>query len=168
MNWRVISAIVRKDILDVFKNSQMLFALFLPIGTLLLFNPVFNSGTSEGIIIVVIDHGNSSFVQLLDEIPGVELIAVDTFEELQTQVQADAAGGLVLSKHFDVDIQSGEQPNLMIYTNRQRDGVGAANFQRLIEGQLHISPGTNRPWTSKPWIYPQVSKTYHSICQIIC
>lgn len=145
MNWRVIKAIVRKDILDVIKNPGMLLALILPIGTLLLFSPVFNSDVFEGPLIVVMDSGNSSFVPVLDEIPQVEVVEVDTLEELQARVQDDAIGGLVLPKYFDAEIEGGGQPDLTIYTNNLRDGVGATNFRRLIEGQLHIFAGHELP-----------------------
>lgn len=145
MNWRVIKAIVRKDILDVIKNPGMLLALILPIGTLLLFTPVFSSGVFEGPLIVVLDSGNSSFVPVLDEIPQVEIVEVDTLEELQARVQDDAIGGLVIPKYFDADIEGGGQPDLTIYTNNLRDGVGATNFRRLIEGQLHIFAGHELP-----------------------
>jgi ABC-2 type transport system permease protein len=145
MNWRVIRAIVRKDIIDVLKNSSMLLGLLLPIGTLLLFNPVFSGDIAEGPTIVILNPGNSAFVQMLDEIPQVEVIEVDSLEALQSRVQDDAIGGLVLSPQFDAKIAAGEQPGLVIYTNQQRDGAGAANFRRLIEGQLHIFAGHELP-----------------------
>ncbi len=41
MNWRVVLAIARKDIVDAFNNRYILFTLVMPIGISLLFRLAF-------------------------------------------------------------------------------------------------------------------------------
>lgn len=137
MNWRVVMAIFRKDIVDAIKNRYILFVLVLPIGMSLLLNLIFEDPNENNLFkIVVYDRGDSRLVRDLEASSLMEVVRVDAPEQLEQQVKDDAVGGLALPDGFDAAVAAGERPELTVYVNRQQANVEIAGFQRLVEQQL--------------------------------
>ncbi|MBN1137270.1 MAG: ABC transporter permease [Anaerolineae bacterium] len=137
MNWRIVAAIARKDIVDAIKNLYVLFSLVLPVGILLLFGVMFPDASEVGTMtIAVYDQGDSRLVNSLRGTDGVQVIEVRSEEELLAQARKQAVIGLVLPAGFDSAVQAGEQPELSAYLNARRGGGERAAAQRLVERQL--------------------------------
>jgi len=137
MNWRVVWAIARKDIVDAIKNLYILFALVLPVAMSLLLGVIFPSQEEiQTMTIAVYDPGASRLVSSLRELPDIRVREVASAEELAEVVRKDAAGGLIVPAGFDAAVSAGQQPDLTVYLNRRRGGGELAVFQRMVEQQV--------------------------------
>lgn len=163
MNWRVIKAIVHKDIFNVLRSPHIMLVLILPIATLLLISPILKRDSPGVLKIAVIDPGVSSFVRSLDETPQIDVVEVGNLEELKATVQESAVGGLVLaSDDFDSAIEAGEQPDVTLYVNSQREGVATAHFQHLMEQQFYAFADSRLPVNIKVIDIPNSEKDLSS------
>jgi ABC-2 type transport system permease protein len=147
MNWHVILAIVRKDMVDAVKNRYILFSLVMPIAVSLLLNPFFSDVNDDvgTLTVAVHDAGSSRLVSALQESPHCKLISVGSVEDLQAAVEEEALGGLVLPVGFDAAVATGEQPELIVYINDRQGGGERVSFQRLVERQLWALAGHELP-----------------------
>jgi ABC-2 type transport system permease protein len=152
MSWRVIFAIVRKDVVDAVKNLYVLFAIVMPIVMSLLLRLVFPGADVPGTLtIVVYDPGASRLVAGLRELDQVELLEVASGDRLDEEVEEDAVGGLAVPSGFDAAVEAGEQPDLTVYLNQRRTGYERLVFRRLVEQQVWALAGQDLParitWT---------------------
>jgi ABC-2 type transport system permease protein len=136
MNWRIVWAIARKDIVDALKNGYLLFALLLPIGISLLFNVTMLRPGADIITVAVYDPGGSRLAAGLREAPTVKLVEVDSEEALVEAVKREAVGGIEVPAGFDAAVAAGEQPELPVYLSHRRGGGSAIAFQELLRTQL--------------------------------
>jgi ABC-2 type transport system permease protein len=146
MNWRIVWAIARKDIVDAIKNMYILFALVLPVGMSLLLGVVFPSEQEIlTMTVAVYDPGGSRLVSVLRELPETQVRDVASAEELAEVVRKDATGGLIVPAGFDAAVSAGQQPDLTVYLNRRRGGGELAVFQRMVEQQVWAMVGQSYP-----------------------
>ena len=146
MNWRIIRAVVKKDMLDAVKNRWLLFGLLLPIFMALLFRLVFpNSDQPTSIKIALYDPGSSAMEAALRANPQVDLLVEDSTEAVKGAVQKDAVGGIALPTDFDALLQSGDQPSITVYADSRQMGWERLAFQRVLENQVWAEAGYHFP-----------------------
>ncbi len=146
MNWRIVAAIARKDIVDAVKNLYVLFSLVLPIGVLLLFGLMFPDADEVGTMTVAVyDQGDSRLVSGLQAVPGVQVLVVDSEEELLAETRNKVVAGLVLPTGLDAAVQAGQQPEVTVYLNLRRGGGERAALQRVVEQQTWALTGQAEP-----------------------
>ncbi|RPI57979.1 MAG: ABC transporter permease [Chloroflexi bacterium] len=146
MNWRIVAAIARKDIVDAVKNLYVLFSLVLPVGVFLLFGLMFPDADEIGTMTVAVyDQGDSRLVSGLRAVPGVLVLEVDSEEELLAKTQKTVVAGLVLPAGLDAAVQAGQQPEVAAYLNMKRGGGQRAALQRLVEQQIWGLVGRAEP-----------------------
>jgi len=145
--WRVVWAVVRKDIVDAVKNQFILFGLILPILMALLFRIVFPSSDSlDRLVIAVYDAGNSRLVAELRELPQVQLIEVASEQRLAEAVEDNAVGGLAIPAGFDAAVDAGERPELAVHVTHQAGStIKLAAFQQLVEERVWRLSGEPPP-----------------------
>jgi len=137
MNWRIVWAIARKDIVDAIKNGYLLFSLLLPVGISLLFNLTLLQSAGAGTLIVAVyDPGGSRLTAGLREVPEVKLVEVDSEEALVAVVKKEAVGGISVPAGFDAAVEAGEQPELPVYLSHRRGGGATSAFQELLRSQV--------------------------------
>ena len=138
MNWGVVAAIARKDIVDAVRNRYLLVALMTPLFVALLFRvllPGLNSLSS--MTIVVHDPGASQLVSKLAASPQIKLIKAGSVEGLANEVEkSNAVGGLAIPATFDADVAAGKQPELTAYLNNKENNIKQAAFKQLLEQQV--------------------------------
>jgi len=138
MNWGVVAAIARKDIVDAVRNRYLLVALMTPLFVALLFRvllPGLNSLSS--MTIVVHDPGASQLVSKLAASPQIKLIKAGSVEGLANEVEkSNAVGGLAIPASFDADVAAGKQPELTAYLNNKENNIKQAAFKQLLEQQV--------------------------------
>ncbi len=146
MNWRVILAIARKDIVDTIKNQWLFLGLILPIGMSLLFRLFFPGPEEFGALTVAVyDPGGSRLVAALRKLPDVQLLEANSDEQLRQEVESKAAGGLALPAGFDAAVDAGERPELIVYRNYRAGGFEQAAFRQLVEQQVWALTGREMP-----------------------
>lgn len=146
MNWRIVAAIARKDIVDAVKNLYVLFSLVLPIGILLLFGLMFPEAEEVGTMTVAVyDEGDSHLVSSLRAVPGVQVLEVDSEEKLLAEAEKKVVAGLVLPAGLDAAVEAGQQPEVVVYLNLRRGGGERAAAQRVIEQQIWGLVGQEEP-----------------------
>jgi ABC-2 type transport system permease protein len=133
----MVWAIAWKDILDAVKNRYLLMSLILPLGLSVMFRLLFGAGSGLGILqVAVFDPGGSRLTAQLRAADGLEVVAVDSEEQLLEEVESDAVGGLAIPEGFDEAVDLGQQPRLMVYENRGKSGGEAAAFREVLYQQV--------------------------------
>lgn len=145
MNFGIISAIVRKDMVDAIKNKTILFSILMPIRLTFLFSPVFGFGAGDVLQVAVFDPGGSVLVERLAQTEGAEIIRCDSADQVRETVEQEANGGLVLSLQFDQAVARGDRPSLQVYVNAEKGGGGPAFFRQFVQEQLLELAGQELP-----------------------
>jgi len=150
MNARVVSAIMRKDVMDAIKNQFILGFLALPIIVSLLFRVIFPDSSANSLTVVVHDPGSSRLVTALQQMPDVQILEVASDDQVVESVRENrAVGGLVIPSSFDSAVEAGDQPELTAYLNYQQGEVKRRIFQRLMQQQIATlrPPPASIVWT---------------------
>ena len=138
MNFRVISAITRKDLVDAIRNRYLLTALITPLFVAVLFRVLLPSVENGSILTVVVhDSGNSAMIAELRKVPQIGVVDSASAEATESEVEKrKAIGGLVVPANFDADVTEGKQPELTIYLNNKKSVFEQAAFRRLVDAQI--------------------------------
>src|SRR4030095_7265879 len=124
MNPKAIAAIARKDIVDAIRHRYLLIALLTPLLVALLFHfllPLEGAGLST-VKLIVLDSGSSELVSALRRVPQLNLIEVNTADDVSNEVEKQKAlAALEIPPNFDADVLAGKQPELTIYFNPKRN-----------------------------------------------
>jgi ABC-2 type transport system permease protein len=137
MNPRTILAIAWKDILDAIKNRYLLMSLILPIGLSLLFQLIFGGIANTGKFrVAVYDPGGSRLTAQMRSLETINLVEVDSLDELSKEVTGDSVGGIIIPGNFDAELDSGNQPELTIYLNIRKGGGELAVFRDILYQQI--------------------------------
>lgn len=144
MNWHIVFAIARKDIVDAARNLYIAGAIAMPLGFWLLFKVILPSGADANKLgpIAVYDPGASHVVSTLAANPMVsKIVTAGSPEELGDIVRKDAVGGLVVPADFDRAVAAGTTPELSVVINGKRGGGELAAFRRLVDEQVRQLDG---------------------------
>ena len=138
MNWRVVEAIAKKDIVDAVRNRYLLVALLTPLLVAILFRVLLPGiDGMKPLTVVVHDAGNSRLVSVLRASPRISLVQAGAAEAVANEVQTSkAVGGLVIPSTFDADVDAGKQPELAVYINNKANSIEQAMFRQLLEQQV--------------------------------
>lgn len=138
MNFGVISAITRKDVVDAIRNRYLLTALLTPLFVALLFRVLLPGINNNSILsIVVHDAGNSAITAELRMIPQITVVNVGSPEATVSEIEKrKAIGGLVVPANFDTELTAGKQPELTIYLNNKKNVIEQSAFRRLVDQQV--------------------------------
>ncbi|MCC7354377.1 MAG: ABC transporter permease [Anaerolineae bacterium] len=150
MNWRIILAIARKDIVDAFNNRYVLFAILMPILMSLLFRLAFGNVDSDRIgrlNVAVHDPGNSRLVAALRNSSDVNLSQFGDLADMRAAVKGSIVGGLAVPAGFDDALQKGEQPEVAVYLNPRSGGGERATFRLLVTEQVWAQ--VNQPFPAR-------------------
>jgi ABC-2 type transport system permease protein len=135
MNFGVVAAIARKDIIDAIRNRYLLVALMTPLFVAILFRVLLPGiDAMKQLTIVVHDPGESRLVAELGASPQVKLVTAGSAEAVPSEVEnSKAAGGLAIPPTFDADVAAGKQPQLTAYINNKSGVIEQATLRRLLE-----------------------------------
>jgi ABC-2 type transport system permease protein len=138
MNFGVISAITRKDVVDAIRNRYLLTALLTPLFVALLFRVLLPGINNSSILsIVVHDAGNSAITADLRKIPQITVVDAGSAEATAREVEKrKAIGGVVVPLNFDADLIAGKQPELTVYLNNKKNVIEQAAFRRMLDQQV--------------------------------
>lgn len=117
MNFGIVSAITRKDVVDAIRHRYLLTALVTPLFVALLFRVLLPGINSRPILTIVVhDSGASGLVAELRKIPQLGVVEAASADETASEVERrKATGGLVVPLNFDADIAASKQPELTVY-----------------------------------------------------
>jgi ABC-2 type transport system permease protein len=125
MHPRIIWAIVRKDVLDIWLNKSTMIGLIYPIIMSLLFFLISHliGGTQNNVL--VYNPGNSGLVQVLEKaFPNTQVTQAGSAAEVEAAFGPDGARkksayavGLALPANFDRDLKAGARPSLFLFLN---------------------------------------------------
>ena len=161
----IVWAIAHKDMLDALKQQYLLFSLSLPIllSLALSFIPQ-DAGAANALNVVVYDPGESQFIATLQALPEIELSRVSQLEDVLAPLQADHIGGLIIPANFDAEIQTGQQPELVVSVNGERSIVEQQLFRRLIEQQVWelVEQPARINWIEQNTTSPTIIQAQHA------
>lgn len=135
MNFNVVSAITRKDVVDAIRHRYLLTALVTPLFVALLFRVLLPGATSDKLLTVVVhDGGGSGLVTELRNSRQISVVQAGSADATAGEVERiNATGGLVIPAGFDADLAANKQPELTIYVNNQKTVFEQAAFRRLLD-----------------------------------
>jgi ABC-2 type transport system permease protein len=154
MNFGVISAITRKDVVDAIRNRYLLSALITPLFVAILFRVLLPGINEKSILTVVVhDAGNSALTAELRKVPQISIVDSSSAEAIEREVEKrKAIGGVLVPANFDTDISTGKQPWLTIYLNNKKTVFEQAAFRQIMDAQIRAlvkEPDPVRP----VWVY---------------
>ena len=135
--------IMRKELLSGIRSPYFILAIAAPflitIGVRGLLGGLFEPEPRLGIV----DEGNSDTTTGARALEGIEVLLVDSADELRRQIEAnDLDGGLVLPAGFDTAIRAGDQPELRFYlggeslaSNRVIIAITTLDLVRAVAGE---------------------------------
>jgi len=135
MNFSVISAITRKDVVDAIRHRYLLTALVTPLLVALLFRVMLPGGDGRTVLTVVVHAaGSSALVAGLRNTPRIGVIEAASADAMASEVaRTKAIGGLVVPANFDADLAAGKQPQLTVYMNNEKTVFEQAAFRRILD-----------------------------------
>jgi len=137
MNFRVVAAIARKDLVDAVRNRYLLVALLTPLLVAILFRVLLPGAGGSSLTIVVNDPANSHLISELRASSRIKLVDVRSPEEVPNEVEkSKAVGGLAVPTNFDADVAAGKQPELTIYVNNKKSAIEQATLKQLLETRV--------------------------------
>jgi ABC-2 type transport system permease protein len=135
MNFNIISAITRKDLIDAIRHRYLLTALVTPLFVAMLFRlmlPSMDGG--KFLTLVVHDAGSSGLVAMLRETPRVDVVQTASADATAREIETrKAIGGVVIPANFDADMTAGKQPELTVYVNHEKTPFEQAAFRQLLD-----------------------------------
>lgn len=136
--WHVTWAIVRKDLLELRHNVQLLVILGVPFVVFFIYRLLtIGVETETKLGIAVLDQGQSQLVTLLETLPELEVQRVTTIQNLTQLADDEAMQGIVIPADFDERVVQGEQPVLTVYLNtRTGSRTEVERFRRLLQEQV--------------------------------
>ncbi len=138
--WRVRRTIARKEIVTIAGHKNYLAPLLIPILLSLLFRLLFGAlNADEGVVLLVVDPGNSALAAVLEQAPEVEVRRMAGEAEMLAELAGDATGGVVIPVDFDTAVTANQQPPLTILLNSEARESNKAILQKLVSEQLWIS-----------------------------
>jgi ABC-2 type transport system permease protein len=152
MNARIIWAIFCKDLVDAVRNTYILFALLLPLGTSLLLSVMMpaKSYTPTTVQVAVYDPGQSQYLESCFDGEGVILRTVASEAEAEEQASEDGVVGVVLPADFDRAYLDGRIPKIRMYYNSDRSTVAFASYARMVEKKVREQAGQTLPIDMDP------------------
>jgi len=135
MNWNIVSAITRKDVVDAIRHRYLLTALVTPLFVALMFRVMLpNMNSREILTVVVHDPAVSGIVAELQKDPRIGVVEVASADATPKEVATrKAIGGLVVPPNFASEIAAGRQPELTVYLNNQKTVFEQAALRRLLD-----------------------------------
>jgi ABC-2 type transport system permease protein len=135
MNFSVVSAITRKDVVDAIRHRYLLTALLTPLLVALLFRVMLSGGDGRTVLKVVVHAaGGSALVAELRNTPRIGVIEAASADAMAGEVaRSKAIGGLVVPANFDADLGAGKQPQLTVYINNEKTVFEQAAFRRILD-----------------------------------
>jgi ABC-2 type transport system permease protein len=142
MSARHTATILQHDIRLGPRSPFVLWALVIPVLITVLIQGVFGDLFGAEPRLIIVDEGNSQISADATGLDGIDIIFVDSRDQMLDMVEAnDADAGLYLPAGFDQAVLSGDQPPLDFYvggeslaSNRIILGVTALELVRGIEG----------------------------------
>ena len=142
---RIIGAIAAKDITDALRNKAILSMLFTALFLLVAYRgmPVIRHGNDPSRL-AVYDSGSSSLIPLLEESNDLDLVTMDTQQELENYLGDEnrVVLGLVLPADLDHAAEAGEDLTLDGYLDHWVSESEGAEIQMFTENLLSELTGT--------------------------
>jgi ABC-2 type transport system permease protein len=134
MNFGIVSAITRKDVVDAIRHRYLLTALVTPLFVALLFRVLLPGINSRNILTIVVhDSGVSELVAELRKTQQITVLEAPSADATASEVERrKAIGGLVVPVNFDADVAAGKQPELTVYVNNKRGEIEQVAFRRAL------------------------------------
>lgn len=147
MNFNVVSAITRKDVVDAIRHRYLLTALATPLFVAVLFRVLLPGGESGNVLTIVAhDAGGSGLVAELRKTPQIGVVEVASADAVGGEVEKrKAIGGLAVPVGFDADLAAGKQPPLTVYINNEKTVFEQAAFRRLLDQAVRSSAKQPEP-----------------------
>jgi ABC-2 type transport system permease protein len=147
MNFSVVSAITRKDVVDAIRHRYLLTALVTPLFVALMFRVILPGDNGRSILNVVVhDAGGSELVAELHNTPRIGVIEATSADAIAGDVQKrKTIGGLAVPANFDADIAAGKQPQLTVYINNEKTVFEQAAFRRILDQMVRVAAKQPEP-----------------------
>ncbi|HEU4433387.1 MAG TPA: ABC transporter permease, partial [Pyrinomonadaceae bacterium] len=146
MNFSVVSAITRKDVVDAIRHRYLLTALVTPLFVALLFRVMLPGNDRSLLNVVVHDAGASALVTELRNIPRIGVLQAASADALDEEVaKRKAIGGLAVPANFDADMAAGKQPRLTVYINNERTVFEQVAFRRMLDQMVRAAAKQPEP-----------------------
>ena len=138
MNFGIVTAIARKDIVDAVRNRYLLVALVTPLFVAILFRVLLPGiNNLSNMTLVVHDPGESQLISELRSSPQIKLIKAGSAEGVANEVvNSNALGGLVVPLTFDAAVAAGKQPELTVYVNNKENDIKQSAFRQLLQQKV--------------------------------
>ena len=142
MNGVRVWNVLRKDLRLGPRSPLFLYAFVVPVVLTVLIRGVFGNLFEPTPRLGIVDEGQSSIVQAVRDIEGIEVAFPESADRLKSLVEAnDLDAGLVLQPGFDAALRAGDRPHLQFFVggeslaaNRIILGVTAVDLIRGVAG----------------------------------
>ena len=136
MNWRNVSAILRKDIRDAIVSLRIVAMLIMPLSMTGLYGFVFRDAVPS-LRIVVYDPSESLTTLVLKNIPGMEVVTAPDAASVEGLTNERGAQlGLIFPPDFDQALKADANPPLTLIVNRAQLGADGVAQSVLTAIQL--------------------------------
>jgi ABC-2 type transport system permease protein len=136
MNWRSVSAILRKDLRDAIVSLRIVAMLIMPLSMTGLYGFVFRDAVPS-LRIVVYDPAESLTTVVLKNIPGMEVVTAPDAASVEPLTNERGAQlGLIFPPDFDQALKAEANPPLTLIVNRAQLGADGVAQSVLTAIQL--------------------------------
>ena len=143
-HFHIVMAITQKDIIDGIKNKNVISLVVTAIFLLIFYRylPTITE-SMEDPRLVVLDPGQSAWVEVFDDLPDFDLRTSESLQDLKTHLSALdwISMGLVLPETFDSQVGSGSSLELTGYAAHWVDQEDMAELTTYFEDQLSQATG---------------------------
>lgn len=150
MHFRIIVAVVRKDLRDAIRDGRVLFGLLVPLGLGLLYNLVMPDQPRQTVTVAIAASGQTALPKTLLSVTkgtvDLKITEVQTADEVRRLVSGgSAAVGLVVPSGFDADIAAGRTPAVTLVRPSGGLSPGAGYVVSILDPALREMAGQRPP-----------------------
>ena len=119
MNFDIVLAIFRKDLLSSIKNKNIWIIILTPLLLSMIFSSAITSTNDMVVSVALYDEGsNDNFIEHLKSIEKYDIIVVDSIEKSMEMInQGKVAAAIMIPKDFNNNIKDDVKPSLNIVVN---------------------------------------------------
>ncbi len=151
MNYKIIVAIGRKDIIDIVRNKGILVPMLMPIFLAVIFTVLSIAISSQSTVLYIYDQGNSPLERILiQSFPNSQIVAatspqavVSAFGANGATISTKYALGLIIPNGFDAALADGKTQAIQIFFNG--DDVNQQQSQLIIQAINAYSRAVAQP-----------------------
>jgi ABC-type Na+ efflux pump permease subunit len=136
--WRIVLALIRKEILNILQHPHYLLLLFLPVFMSLMFSVLFPAlgFQDDRMRIAIAAPDDAALVLALEAVADIDVVVVADKTAVLSEIMAEAIVGVVLPDGFETAVAAGTSPTLTLYLNDNAPDSFQARAQQIVSEKI--------------------------------